>query len=460
MQRSTSRRPLKVTLQCMSPRNQAVLNFFIANAGREFFQVVGEDQAEAGIFDFDGPEAEKHWRAFHDSRKAPSIVLSVRRHELPDCIWVSKPFSADALIRAAHELAARVPGSPKMAESAGSVKLLQRASAAAPYGRPAAATPPAVDAVARPRPPVTAPGRSWGSGPLATHTATTPPVGQVPPSAAAGGVAIAPVAEVGTSGTAAVEEAAPPQPKPPRHTEPAIAPIDPATVDRYCGTQPEVDLADEEAVERIRYDPQAHLFGDVLDAMEASRRTRRPVRMDLNGGQIFYFPTSDRLMSTLTRDALTGICLERANRAKSQTHILNTKEASQVEDEVMRADVQTEGEALLWELALLTAQGRLPHEVDVHKPLALRHWPNLTRVTWLPDGVRIAALWHERPSSLNETVEVLKVPQRHVFAFYSGAAALGLVDHNVVVKRSLGRLLGKHRLRSVFSSLLKRLRGG
>lgn len=449
MQRSnpTSRRPLKVTLQCMSPRNQAVLNFFIANAGREFFQVVGEDQAEAGIFDLDGAEAEKHWRAFHDSRKAPSIVLSVRKHELPDCIWVSKPFSADALIRAAQELATRVPGGPKMAESAGSVKLLQRASAAAPSSRPAAVPPPAFDAAPRPRPPAGVPGRAWGTGPS--------------PAPAAQALRTAAAAEVETAGTVTVEEAAaPPQPKPPRHTEPAIAPIDPATVDRYCGTQPEVDLADDDAVERIRYDPQAHLFGDVLDAMEASRRTRRPVRMELNGGQIFYFPTSDRLMSTLARDALAGICLERANRAKSQTHILNTKEASLVEDEVAKADVQAEGEALLWELALLTAQGRLPHEVDVHKPLALRHWPNLTRVTWLPDGVRIAALWHERPSSLNETVEVLKVPQRHVFAFYSGAAALGLIDHNVVVKRSLGRLLGKHKLRSVFSSLLKRLRGG
>ena len=85
-------------------------------------------------------------------------------------------------------------------------------------------------------------------------------------------------------------------------------------------------------------------------------------------------------------------------------------------------------EALEWDLALWASRGRLPCGTHLDHPIRLHCWPNLTRLAVPPEAMRIASLWSRGSISLRETVRVLGVPQRYVFAFYSACHALGLVE--------------------------------
>ena len=83
-------------------------------------------------------------------------------------------------------------------------------------------------------------------------------------------------------------------------------------------------------------------------------------------------------------------------------------------------------EAFLWRLALQTYRGMIPEETDPNERVYLSHWPNMTRLDPIPDGLRIAALWNRMPVDLAYTARALKIPQRHVFLFYAAANAIGL----------------------------------
>jgi hypothetical protein len=114
--------------------------------------------------------------------------------------------------------------------------------------------------------------------------------------------------------------------------------------------------------------------------------------------------------------------------------------------------------AFIWQLALWSARGRLPEGTDINQPVHLRRWPNFTRIAVTPHALAITALWAKGPRSLIDTAQMLNIPQRYVFAFYSAAHALQLVEGETAqeqqhptahlpLRRSrnrgtLGRLLG------------------
>lgn len=84
-------------------------------------------------------------------------------------------------------------------------------------------------------------------------------------------------------------------------------------------------------------------------------------------------------------------------------------------------------EAVLWSAALWTSRGRLPKQIDPYAPLELVAWPNFTRLPMPAHGLRIAALWAGRPAAAGAIAERLSISQADVFAFCSGALALGLL---------------------------------
>jgi len=84
-------------------------------------------------------------------------------------------------------------------------------------------------------------------------------------------------------------------------------------------------------------------------------------------------------------------------------------------------------DVLLWKLALSASRGRLPLDMSLDTPCALREWPNFTRLVVTPGAMSVAALWVQRPSTLGQTIDLLHLPAEDVFVFYSAAAALDLV---------------------------------
>ncbi|MFO1425555.1 MAG: hypothetical protein U1F11_00995 [Steroidobacteraceae bacterium] len=131
-------------------------------------------------------------------------------------------------------------------------------------------------------------------------------------------------------------------------------------------------------------------------------------------------------------------------------------------------------ESLLWQSALFSARGRLPEGTPLDEPVVMRCWPNMTRMALFPHAMRIAAVWADGPRSLLETARLLRIPQRHVFAFYSAAHALGYAQAGSgaaagepAVQRAAGQATGSGPARaarpertSLFQRILERLRLG
>lgn len=191
----------------------------------------------------------------------------------------------------------------------------------------------------------------------------------------------------------------------------------------YVGSMPDVDLDDLAARSAIYYTPEHFLQGVIARAIAHAREIQRPVRIDdPSGAALFLDPVSGRAYQARSANAL---------RALAQLPTRGTVSLSRVETRDAPALESLAGrplEALEWDVALWASRGRIPVGTHLDHPVRLLAWPNLTRLAVPPEAMRIAGLWSKGGISLRDTVRLLGVPQRYVFAFYSACQALGHVE--------------------------------
>lgn len=191
----------------------------------------------------------------------------------------------------------------------------------------------------------------------------------------------------------------------------------------YVGSMPDVDLDDLTARSAIYYTPEHFLQGVIARAIAHAREIQRPVRIDdPNGAALYLDPRSGIAYQARSANAL---------RALAQLPTRGTVSLSRIESSDGPALESLAGrslEALEWDVALWASRGRVPVGTHLDHPVRLLAWPNLTRLAVPPEAMRIAGLWSKGGISLRDTVRLLGVPQRYVFAFYSACLALGHVE--------------------------------
>ncbi|WP_374242233.1 hypothetical protein [Zoogloea sp.] len=191
----------------------------------------------------------------------------------------------------------------------------------------------------------------------------------------------------------------------------------------YVGSMPDVDLDDLAARSAIYYTPEHFLQGVIARAIAHAREIQRPVRVDdANGTALYLDPQGGRAYPVRSANAL---------RALAQLPTRGMVSLSRVEVRDTGALATLDGrplEALTWDVALWASRGRIPVGTHLDHPVRLLAWPNLTRLAVPPEAMRIAGLWSKGGISLRDTVRLLGVPQRYVFAFYSACLALGHVE--------------------------------
>jgi hypothetical protein len=99
----------------------------------------------------------------------------------------------------------------------------------------------------------------------------------------------------------------------------------------------------------------------------------------------------------------------------------------------------------------------MPAGTDATRTVYLRHWPNLTRLTALPQAARLSAMWALRGSSVVDSARQFKIEQRFVIGFFNGVWALNLLtDDGSHVRRAQRK---GARNRGLLTRLLGWLRG-
>ncbi len=193
----------------------------------------------------------------------------------------------------------------------------------------------------------------------------------------------------------------------------------------FIGTAPDVDLHNKTQLAQAQYDPQHFLIGRVLEAVKLAETYCRPVSISSHHGIITFIP--------MTREVLIEIEEQQLHSLASQP-IEKDEYLLSLQDSVCDMPGRTHRrpiEAFVWELTLWSSLGRMPVSTNPHQTVRLKHWPNLTRLQIFPHATRITALWSQQKHSLTTTAQVLNIPQRYVFAFYSAAHAIGLAATEV-----------------------------
>jgi hypothetical protein len=79
-------------------------------------------------------------------------------------------------------------------------------------------------------------------------------------------------------------------------------------------------------------------------------------------------------------------------------------------------------EAMLWQVALWSARGRLRRGLGFDTPVRLARWPDFPRLVETPHAMRLAAVLVAGAYTPRELCATLRIPQRYVLSFLSAAA--------------------------------------
>ena len=101
---SNNNNNIQIAMLELSDQNKAILDFYFSSTGQSLYTVVGEDQADVLIMDYDYPTVKDHLAKIKATSKKPVILLSINEQTIPATVWLAKPLTAQALTDAAEKL--------------------------------------------------------------------------------------------------------------------------------------------------------------------------------------------------------------------------------------------------------------------------------------------------------------------------------------------------------------------
>ena len=131
-----------------------------------------------------------------------------------------------------------------------------------------------------------------------------------------------------------------------------------------------------------------------------------------------YFPGVNRVLLAVSPDKLEEIC----QQADVQ---ITVKKIGEHPEWQQHAKAQMD--SCLWQFAVWTAKGRLIKEIDVNQPLALRSWPNITRLAYIPDAMRLSAFLTKSPVNLPMIYKMIRVDIADLLNFIAASHVTNLL---------------------------------
>ncbi len=189
----------------------------------------------------------------------------------------------------------------------------------------------------------------------------------------------------------------------------------------FIGRRVDVDLTDVEMVKKIRFHPQNYIYYHLKDII-ANKEKETVLQINIEDECDFFISPDNRHVKTPTPPS------KRKSVASYFFKTLQIHQQKIDEDwDELDGDV-VQSDALLWELSLWAARGRLPTDAKLNQPVRLKHWPDITRYVAFPYAVKMAAVWSKHTLSIREIAEQLQIPQRYIFSFYVACEAIDVLD--------------------------------
>ncbi len=227
---------------------------------------------------------------------------------------------------------------------------------------------------------------------------------------------------------------------------------------------PKVDFSQAESKETYFYDPENHLQGEIATAIKRAVKKNIAVQLSIRmGGEwktITVLPEAKKVITSISDLWLERLCTSPlcTLEVKMRTH--NKTNSFELEYRAVETKAGRSIDAFLWQVALWSAQGRVPLGTDLKAPVYLRHWPNITRLSVSPGMMRIVTLLIGQPRNLPLISQVLGIPYSQVFSLYSAAHAIGLAGsaHRMADTLIAPEPPKLHRLHGLFGKILNKLK--
>lgn len=368
--------PIRITTFGMDQHARRMLDVVFKGPAHNAYVLVEENLAEAAIFDMDSFGALELWEDYREVHPhLPTLILSLNEQHKSGALFVKKPVQVARLLDGLEGISSQVRA--------------------------------ARESVAMMVAPLTQDKHGPGNGAARKPIAATP--GELSP---------------GVGGAARILSDA--------HSHSHRGYME----DALCGNHDDIDSADEEALERISYDPERRLQSVFEKALKVAESTSQPVSLLGLSAPFYILPGTAQVQTAINEETLRTLSMLPLLNKSIAIKTLSKEEWKQ-ESKASNLPLTCYClRAYHWKLALWSSRGRVPKGTPLNKPVILLHWPNLTRLLLTPHALQIAALWIEQSCSLTETARILNIPQRHVFAFYSATHALKLAFPD---RRSDGR---------------------
>lgn len=359
--------------------------------------VADRNRADIVIVDGDSPEGERFLAAAGPGNSRRKVLaIGVRQDMAGADMTLSKPVSAAHLRDALIDLARAVRRTARMRSWRDSL-------GAAETGAPA-------------------------SGPAAPGG--TPPEPPAPPPASE-------LSNANAKEKPASDSVAPPASSPSDAGEPAKPAPEPkkASAGLILNANGRVTAADASLYplwEREgggRYDAENVLHGVIVRAVNQARATGFSMRLDLVPEPLYLLPGRRQIRTRLTFPQLMGLALQPVDQLRRLFPgiVLEPVPCPRPPDDIETAPWYG-FEDFIWQTVIYACRGNLNGRIPPDLPFRLRFWPNVTRLTLPPNGVRICALLEKRPASANEIPELLSVPRFEAYAMISALHAIGALE--------------------------------
>ncbi len=225
------------------------------------------------------------------------------------------------------------------------------------------------------------------------------------------------------------------------------------------------NAASEKQKTSLYYNPKDYLQSEIHSAVEFSNTRGLAVELWVMYGddqwrKFVFHPQLQKVLTSLTDKELQVCCTSPLSLVNHKLYRHNEKETAKIQELVNNDNRSISYDAFLWKVALFTSQGRLPEGTNLKTAVQLKQWPNLTRLTPVDGGMRIAKLLVDQPRELPLVAKVLNMPASRVYAFYSAACAIGLVDESgEYVDLMTPSMPERHKHHTLFGRILRRLKG-
>ncbi|WP_239325925.1 alpha-glucan phosphorylase [Snodgrassella gandavensis] len=172
----------------------------------------------------------------------------------------------------------------------------------------------------------------------------------------------------------------------------------------------------QQAVTVVRFHTNGTLLGMV---QKLAQQTEDTAILFENKPVLIVFPSVEKVLLAVESDVLQQLCTQ--TDVEWQTKAVPASAPTAQLHDKAKLTLQS----CIWQLSIWTARGRLIDPITPDTIIKLRAWPNMTRMAYLPESMRLSAFLVRTPVALNTLYKLLPVSLEDVLNYIAATYSIG-----------------------------------